>query len=112
MTTLPTQFGSKWEENMYRALLARKVEFRYQVPELGGWERGGTIIDFVITDPGYFQPIALFVDGARWHRANDGKAVEDQLKRHRLEEKGYSVKAVGDESETYEGALAWVKKNL
>lgn len=109
----PAQFGSKWEENEYRALVQLKIPFRYQVPELGGYgERGSTIIDFVVQRPNALQPVALFVDGPYWHRAKNGKQVEDLLKRRRLEQYGYMVKVLGDQSESYEGALSWSKANL
>jgi hypothetical protein len=95
------------------ALLSLKIPFRYQVPELGGYgDRMSTIIDFVIQRPNALQPTALYVDGPRWHSARGGKQVEDLLKRRRLEQYGYVVKVIADQSETAEGARAWCKENL
>lgn len=102
--------GSTWEQNIYNALTAMKMPFEIQVPELGGWAPGGTIIDFVIYKPGAIQPIALFVDGPRWHNAK--KAPFDLQKRKNLEKIGYMVMAVEDESETLEGSIVWLRKNL
>ena len=80
---------------------------------MGGYgERGSTIIDFVIQRQNALQPTALFVDGPYWHRAKNGKQVEDLLKRRKLEQYGYIVKVMGDESATLEGCVAWSKKNL
>ncbi len=108
----PAQYGSKWEEHEYLALVQLKIPFTYQVPELGGWERGGTIIDFVVERPNAAQKTALFVDGPYWHRAKNGKQVEDLLKRNRLEQYGYIIKVLGDQSATVEGCLAWSAANL
>lgn len=103
-------FGSTWEANVYQVLTERKLGFSYQVPELGGWVPGGTIIDFVVYKPGALQEIALYVDGPRWHSGQ--KAPYELQKRKRLEQYGYKVLVIGDESETVEGARAWIKENI
>lgn len=108
-------FGSKWEEVVYILLEEYQrrnvLSFEYQVPELGGWAPGGTIIDFVVYKAGALRPIALFVDGARWHAG--AKAPYDQIKRSRLEnERGYEVMVIEDEAESAESARVWIKENI
>lgn len=104
------QTGSTWEDNIYIALQTFKIPFEIQVPELGGWMPGGTIIDFVIYKPGALHPIALFVDGPVWHSAE--KKPYDLQKRQNLKKYGYEVMVVENESETVEQAIAWVKENI
>lgn len=110
---LTPTFGSKWEDNYYRASLRLKRAIEWQVPFFGGWRtRGGTVVDFIDTTPGQYQPAAIFVDGPHWHRNKTGKELEDRLKRARLEKIGYRVLAIEDEAETLEGCVRWIKENL
>ncbi len=111
---LPARFGSDDEKWVYLALSARKLPFDYQVPELGGWVRGGTIIDFVVKVPGAKQKIALFVDGQHWHGSKNGKSASDILVRNRLWERGYDVRAMTrpEDSAGFEPALKWIKENI
>lgn len=103
-------FGSKWEENVYRALVLLKLEFLYQVPMYyGRTRRGGTVIDFVVQQPP--NQIALFVDGPYWHRTA-ARRMDDDLIRRELESDGYEVMVIEEESETLEGSIAWVKMNI
>lgn len=102
-------FGSTYEQNFYEALTERKKTFEYQVPFYGGWVRGGTIVDFVVYNP---DPVIVYVDGARWHTANKTRRFEDALIRARLASQGYVVKTIGEESETKEGCLRWIRENL
>ena len=103
-------FGSTYEENVYRALAQRKVDFEYQVPFFGGRAvRGGQVVDFLVYGLGR-KPIALFVDGPYWHKGR--KTLEDQLKRTQLERAGYQVLVIGAESETFEQTLQWLMENL
>jgi hypothetical protein len=106
----PAQLGSTWELNVFTALQERKIAFETQVPALGGWSPGGTIIDFVIYKAGALRPIALFVDGPRWH--TEKKKPYDLQKRLNLEQIGYEVKVIVDESETIEQTRQWLRENI
>lgn len=73
------------------------------------------MVDFIIFGPGLLRPVALYVDGPYWHRSRvgkTGKEMSDKLIRARLEEMGYTVKVMGKESATYEGALKWIRENI
>lgn len=103
-------FGSINEENIYLALEALKIEFRYQVPLDGGRAvRGGQVIDFVVYVPP--RPIALYVQGERWHT---GKfALEEILKHDRAEKAGYEVLEVWEhECMTIEDAKAVIERKV
>ena len=110
----PATFNSKWEQYFYTAMVAAKRRFEYQKPFWGGhFARGGTVVDFVDTSPGQLRPIAIYIDGPYWHHMrNTGKALEDKLKRARLDRMGYNVKVVTTEAETPEGCRKWIKENL
>jgi hypothetical protein len=102
-------FGSTYEQYFYEALNLRKKKFEYQVPFFGGWQRGGTVVDFIVYNP---DPIIVYVDGAQWHTANKTRKFEDALIRAKLADQGYLVKVIGEEAETLEGCIAWIKENL
>ena len=107
MSEEPVIYGSKWEANIYAALVQQKKQFDYQVSFFGGQRlRGGTIVDFIVYTP---DAIVVYVDGPQWHNK---KKADDQIVRAKLERIGYIVKVVEGEAETIEGANKWVKENL
>ena len=109
----PVTFGSKWEQYFYDAMVAAKRTFSYQVPFFGGRsQRMGTVVDYVDESPGLLRKICIYVDGPYWHRAKNGKALEDMLKRAKLQVYGYTVKVIGDESQTSDGCKKWIKAIL
>lgn len=68
--------GSMEEWRVGVALMRYKVDFRYQVPILGGrLLRGGQLLDFLLYIP-YALPLPVF--GNYWHRAQ--LRNEDKLK--------------------------------
>jgi G:T-mismatch repair DNA endonuclease (very short patch repair protein) len=100
---------SKNETNYGYAMLDLGIEFDMQYI-LGSWGlRGSQKIDFVA----YVAPrsTAVFIQGAYWH--SGAKATEDTLKQAAAEQAGFALLLVPEaECETYEGALAHVRRNL
>lgn len=103
-------FGSTNEENVHIALTQLKLDFSYQVPIRGGrGVRGGQVLDFVIYIPP--QPIALYVNGRRWHSGKFG--IEDTIKHADTEREGYEVMVIWeDECESIDQAKGWIGTHI
>lgn len=100
---------SREEWRVAVALWRFDVEFRYQVPVMGGsMVRGGQILDFLLLLPP--SPIPLQVHGNYWHRAQ--LKNEDRFK-HQLLQQQYGIEPIilwGSELQTQEEANARVRE--
>ena len=97
---------------LYQALLALGVadaQIDYQVYYGGGRNLGGQVIDFVLNMGG--APIALRPMGGYWHPSEYG-TIEDVWGYHQLTNAGYVVMDFpSSDVDTFEKAIAWVKRN-
>lgn len=102
--------ATKNEANVALALEHEKIDFLFQYWYLGGRDLlGGYVLDFLVFAP---RRIPLEVFGEYWHSGQF--ASDDRLKLAILaQEFGYEPIIIwGSESETYEQALAAVRRKV
>ena len=102
--------GSKEEWWVARALWKLNIDFRFQVPVMGGRDRkGGFIVDFVVFNP---QPTPVEVFGEYWHENELGAGDNLRLAMYRQYFGKETVIIWGFEATSEEETLRVVREKL
>ena len=100
--------GTLPEYLVYRELVRLQVEFEYQSSQMGGrQERGGSVVDFLITD----LNLVLNVQSQYWHYGRPAAVLADRIQREQLEAQGLTVVYL-DEEDLLRNARWYVEEAL